>query len=693
MTTPSSNKRSPFGTYFCYRMRQQSCLAMITLILNILGIGLFSATTLAQIKSQYLDRVNGTSNSVSYDFSILSDGLVVLSTIAALALALFGATRAFDYCLKKDHTDTFYGLPVTLREKFRADFLSGFISHVATLIPCSIFSIIISISSDDYYSKLFNLTGYPYESGCMIKIFSELNLTLFFAYMFAYLLSVIITVCCGRTNSSVAFTSLSAIIALFTGCVVNGFVQTCRVGVDYLENIIIDSLENIPPLGLFFIKLWNITQLSFDPEGMSYEISPVLYVILVLTAAAITAAAYFIFKHRRPENTGRPIAVRGFYYVFSGIIAFTLICMICLIMYQLHMWWVSALISVIAAGITLLIFTVASRQERSDFKKNMIRSGIVIAGCLALLFITDKTGVFGTRYYNISPARTQSIKVSLNDYTKIGTYGETIIIDDKADIEQFIKSTNRTLKKRSDELDCGGGFHVLYNLANGKTVERSYSTSYYSDGSETSVLTELCDNVYALSGYPQYSSISAAESIGGYDISKDISVTLHDQFGEITIPKERFEELKAVITSEILEKYDSSAKTAGVISVSGYDKNNWINFSHYIPIRECYTDTISFAESLRTYDGEAEAFIISKYDYNNNNSLNVTIKIKNVNDEAEKELFSLLEPVTRSGQHSSNGFNVSVSNRVNYYVPEENKERIIDLMLTVIDKNFSQKSE
>lgn len=669
-------------------MRHQIRFLIVTFMLSVLSLGLFSVNTLISMKSKYMSHISA-GISVSYNLDVLTNGTAAISAMAVFALALFGAVSAFEYCLKGESTDTYYGLPVTLRGRFWADFLSGYISHVAPLIFCSIFSMIMSVSVDDWNNKLSLLMNNTDQSGVVIQAFAKLNLTLLFSCTFAYLLSVIVTVCCGRVRSSVTYTAVSSIILIITGCAASGFVMSCQLGAGDIWNAI-SSVKNVPPLGTFFFKAKGtfdlISNKYFNTEEKLYPsvfddsltIDPATCIFFTLIIAVLIAAAYFIFKHRKPENTGRPIAVNSFYYVFSGIVAFTLICLCSYIMYRLHMWWLSAVISVVAAGIALLTFTAVEKRGKAHFKKSMIRNGIVIAGCIALLFITDKTGAFGTRYYNISPDKTQSIEISINDQININLkHSESLVIDDKTDIERFIASNNETLKKYPDELQYGSGFTVTYNLSNGKRIKRRYYTTEETNRS-INVLNELFNNVRSLPNYPKYSSEAAAEAISS---DAEVYAIMHDQFGNITIPREHIEEFREILTREMRDKYDKNAERAGIVTVLASDRHT------EIPILKCYTDTISFAESFREYDGDAEAFTIY---FQKDFSFYLKVRVKNVNDSAEKELFSLFEPAANNIQANSGGLNIRSANQVIYYVPAENQERVIDLVMTIIEKNFTQ---
>lgn len=690
MTTPSSNKSS-FATYFRYRLRFQFKFLIVSLILNIMALPIFSINILRGMKAEYEAYTSNSSSMLTIQLHSLMGGLEIISALVLFFMILFSGISVFDYCIKGERTDTVGGLPVTLRGRFWADLLSGYISRVAPFILCSVFSIIVSVSTDNWFAKLSEEMSKPVLNGIVIKSFAELIISLFFTYTFAYVLSVLITICCGKGSSSVAYTAVSSVVLIIGGCAASGFIISSQIGAGNFDDVII-SLKYVPPLGMFFGKAYSV----FDDivheqfNWMEFEfLTPATIIIYTIIAAALIAAAYFIFKHRKPENTGRSVAVKGFYHFFSGMVAFSLICICCYPLYQARMWWLSALVAAVVSAIALTIFSVANKSERSNVKKNLIRNAATIAGCIAFLFIFDKTGAFGTRYYNTSLEKTKSVYILINDYRVNRQRYESFIIDDKSDIEQFINANNKTLKNRSDELEEGTSFSVVYNLENGKTIIRRYGNRYISSLSKNpNAISEMFDNVYSLPNYPKYSSEKAAKVIndGG-----SISAVMHNKFGDIIIPEERVKEFSDILTREMLEKFDKNAEHAGSAFVMAEGEYSGAT---EIPILKCYTDTISFAESFRVYDGEAEAFSITKWSPYNDFNFDVEVKIKNANDKAEKELFSLFEPVTDDNVYSyvSNGFTIYSSNQVRYYVPDENTERVIDLMLTIIEKNYTQES-
>ncbi len=684
MITPSSNK-SPFRTYFLYKLRSQSKILIVSLALNILALPIFSINTLINYKKQYEASLTPE---IYLDNNIMLSamgGLEVISALAIFAIALIGAISPFNYCLRSERTDTIGALPVTLKGRFWADFLSGYISCVAPIIPCSVFSMILSVPINGWFNKIVGAD----QGGIVIKAFLELNIAFFISCTFAYVLSVLITVCCGKVSSTVAFTGVSSIVLIVASVVADGFVKLCQIRSGRIDNGSLTVMEHIPPIGTFFLKvrntIGNINSGFLDTGEMIFT-EPAPYLIYALIIAAFITAAYFAFKFRKPENTGHAVAVTKFYYAFSGVCAFMLICICCMILYQLHMWWLSALVSFAAAIIMLMIFALVRSRKRSELSKDFVRGSVVIVCCLAFLFVFDKTGAFGTRYHNISPEKTENLVISFRDPDSVSRNTESLTLTDKDDIRQFIDLTNKTLKSRSDELRYGYDFEVTYNLSNQKSIDRNYSVNYMvQSGKEMDAVDEMIENVRSMPNYPRYSSEATSEKLS----SDDISVVMYDKFGEITIPKEHIGEFREILSREILEKHDKNAKEAGVVIINK-EKDGRGGYST-LPIPSSCTDTISFAESFRIYDGDAVAFTIKTYE---DIGMTIEVKVKDVDNAEEKELFSLFEQrPTYNNYFDGSGFGITSENRLSYYVPEENKERVLELMMTILEKQFTQLSQ
>lgn len=675
MTTPNCNK-DRFKSYFLYRLRSQLTFLIITFVLNFCSVVLLSIETLQWIRE---------------DARFNIDTLFILflgAAVAQFAITFIGGTRVFDHCLNKASTDTFYSLPIKRSEMFRGDFLSGYISHVATLIPCSVISMIIAIYAEDQCLKLISYYGSQIK-GSLLASFAEMNLALFFSYTFAYVLSVIITICCGRKSSSIKYTLSASVMILVIIPLMSNFAGICRLeNTEYYNTV--DAITAAPPLGTFFLKAYkaveNRNAIISSNLTMAFKINFIPYLIYIPVIAALIAVSYFIFKHRKPESTGTNIAVNGFYRFFAEAVTFILISFVCYCTYRMHMWWLSIMISLVVGCVSMLIFTLARKPKKSDAKKCIIRGGTVIISCIAVLFIIDKTGVFGTRYYNISPNKTESIEITIYDNISFSnikrTIKEELLFTEQEDIEKFISSGNKTLRDHSDSIRYGNSLKVIYNLADGSRIERSYEGTVSSFDHTTGEinydpegLKEMIANIRSLPGYSKQSATAAFKAVNN---SSDTTAVIFGKFGVIDIPAYAQNGLQDILRRDITENFDIDAEPMGIISA---EHNYEIT---YIPIQADYIDTIDYIESLRTYDGKKEALSISYY---GDPMISVKLKIKHLEQNEVKELLTLVKVGSQDSSYSKNRFVIDSMDGLEYYVPDENTEHFLDLILTIIDNN------
>ena len=687
MITPNSNKGS-FGTYFKFRLRSQLGYMIVSFVLNIFMLPLFAVNVFVTVKNKYEHSATPT-----FSFTTLTSGFQTVSGIILFLITVFSATKVFDYCVKSERTDTFGGLPVTLRGRFFADLLSGFTSRVAPMIPCAVFAMIMSVPIQNIFVKMQP----DALDGIMIKVFAELIITLLITYTFAYLLSVIITVCCGKTSSSVTYTILVSTGLMAASFAMIGYFTECQLGAGYFGDAII-TLRFIPPIGTF-VKAYSVfTEIGvFYFENTDLDlIYPLPIIVYIILGAAIVALAYFIFRTRKPENTGHTLAVGHFYHVFAGMVAFSLVCFCFSAMYQFHTRWLSALVAAVIAVITLIIFTVSNKAERRHVKNNIFRITSVTAGCIAFLFIIDKTGAFGTRYYNYSAEKTKSINITIyDDYYMFDPHTESLVIDNKEDIEQFISAANKTLKTRSEELERSGEFSVTYTLENGREVKRTYGIRRIFNLTEyPNAIEEMFENVYALPNYSKYISEKAYERLNS-EKEKVIYAVMYDKFGKVFITEDQVKEFSDIFSREMLEKYDKDAERIGKVYCTANQDGHGYTENSEFPVLECYTDTAAYIESLRQHNGEEEAFKIITY---NGVYFDMTVRLKDADDAPEKELFSLFERETKEHYYtreSSGGkivFSIRSSNEGNYYIPDEDTQHALELIMTIIKKQFAQKS-
>lgn len=682
MTTPSSCK-SFFKPYLLYKLRAQFVPFIISALFNLLTLPLLAV----EVGSSY------------WGIGVPSLGDMLEKTLYFCALAVFlmsitGAARAFNTCVKRDETDTFGALPLTRREHFTADLLSGYIANVGPFFPCAIFAMIMSLFVDKGFND--NLISWGEESadGIVIEWFALMVLALFLLYTFSYITSAFVTVCCGKMSSSIIFTFVVSGLIMIAGAGIGTYAEQCATGLS-VDNYY--YLAFIPPLGFLDMarEAFNIMG-SLDLSRLSHFPVPPLWAILLIIAAgaAVVYASYRIFKNRRAERTGKVISSNVIYRTICTLSVIAVTSVSLSAAYSLHAVWIPLLIAFGITAVLILVLEAIRGFKKAGLVITGARGLITMAVCVIALVIVDKTGAFGARYIGISPENIKEISVycqesgCYRDYDgyNISTYNGHLKFTEQSDISEFLKRHNATLKSRSNELSFGSTFSVSIRLKNGDYLNRGYRANYhqlFADDPEN-VIDELNNNLTYLPNFKTKKSENYADVLKD---SENIKVQSLGIFGEADIPPEKCAEFYDLFTREFSEKYDPSDETAGAIMFE-YDDRKYLR---RIDIPSSCTETLKFAEEFRQNDTERLAFSI--YAVINGMDVRYAVTVKEAESELGRELISLLSSDGRSGFYKSSFYTSVYSTDMNSYcIHSEDLPRVLDIITQLIENKYLAES-
>lgn len=665
--TERSSCKSFFKNYLRYRIKEQKINLILCCVLNVFALPLFA---LAQKK--------GFDNQFS-DFYMYGKICSMISGAALIVLAIVGVTFSFDFYHKKNLTDTIGALPLSYKQRFWGDFLAGYITNVAPVIPCGIVSVFIFAGTQGKFDDLWR------EAGEQITVFFSMAslgiataLALFFTVTFAYLLSVLVTSGCGKLITSVMFSVIGAVAlpcaaAGFVGCFANSI-----LGIDTSKYTEL-AVMFFPPAGslrelsgaigfLGAIDFLNFTRV----EDYFMVFKPLYIVYLVVFGAAISAGAFFLGKFRKQENTGKAFLYKPMFYVISLLFSSALVADVMSLIYRKKIIWTVLLIAVIAGAVAFLICELIYRPKRKDIFKGIVYCAAAIGVSIGITILFDKTGSFGLRYLCENPDKIEYLKV------------DDMTVTDKADIEKFMKLQNETLKRNADILEYGEsyGFAVEYKTTSGKTIKRVYDKIFVADD-YTSPIGEMNGNMRSLSGYGKY---FFGEIDGMID---DLVCDITEKNDKIQIPDEKLTEFIGILREEASEKYDPYSEPYALAKFSG---RKILSFT----IQPNYEKTIEFLDGLdeKVEIDPEEVIIKIIYDSHdkNNESLGMDVYIKNKykDDELVKELMQLFGK-RGDGGDADDCFVVLVSNSIvnaSYYVPKENAERVLEIVTELALRDF-----
>ena len=148
-------------------------------------------------------------NSHNNEELVILQGISVIFFCLAMLVSVFIEINVFSYLHQKNKTDMIMSLPITTKQRFWSDFLSGLLMYVLpylfSLIPTGI---ILGILNSKY--DLDRIIGMDLKT----IIFSFIALFLIMIMLYAFILLAL--VCCGTLRGAITYIiALNAIIPLF----------------------------------------------------------------------------------------------------------------------------------------------------------------------------------------------------------------------------------------------------------------------------------------------------------------------------------------------------------------------------------------------------------------------------------------------------------------------------------------------
>lgn len=647
--TEQSSSKSFFGIYLRHRLRQQRMNFILCAILNVLTLPLLTVSMEKGIKNP-LD-----------DFYVAGHVGAVMSGIALFVLAVAGAVMSFEYYNKKNLTDTLGVLPITNKQRFFGDLIGGYIANVAPIIPFGAVSAAIMSTHQADFDEL--LRSYNVTLGFDLGALGlDLFVLMMFALTTAYLIAALVASACGKAVHSVIF-SIFAIVGLplFFGGIVRCFVLN-MLGVE-TSAYLMKTMMFFPPLALLknafdhsdissTVRNVELSDLEFYTNNSNYVI------VWIALGAALVMGAYFLGKHRKPENVGSAVIIRPIVYIICGLISGGVCASILGYAYK-NVFYVP--ITAILAGLTVcIVMLLIWLPNKKYLSRGFIAGGLSVVAAFGLCVLFDKTGSLGARYL---PKNSEKISyINANNELMI-TEGE--------DIETYSSLLNELLRDYSDDIEYGD-YTVEYKLTDGRTIKRGYKTRPMIAGNLFANYTEKCKTL--LKHYLMY----FFQSI---DDNSECSVTVNNSI--FHIPDEKTDEFIYIIRKEAEEKHQSGAEIVGEVRFSFGKRIRSFN------IGSDFTETIAFLDSFGEVSGgerdpEEKLFIIIySCDDGNSTRLSLTLRNKHKDNALVKELLSLLKTgADRSGADDSFGFMINK----NYYVPRENSKRVLEIMLELVKK-------
>ncbi|MCI7766780.1 MAG: hypothetical protein MSJ26_02205 [Oscillospiraceae bacterium] len=493
---------------FCYNVRDNMKLMIVIFVLHFAAVPMLLITALADIFSK------GSTETIDEGFMVTA----VIGTGLAAASGMLCALTVFKYLYNKSAVDMRLSLPMTTGQRFASDFLSGLFVYIIPYFAAELISWLLMLAGHILCDgKTFTYTTeHPSIPGKMLSydwvctIFEDTAPVLWrgmlgglMLMVMFYAVTVLAAACCGNIFEAAAYNIL--LNALVPVSVLLGITTVCNniYGLD--EEIY--GLRILPFCGPFGGAYGVIASLEPMIEESNGYIRTNLYeplhfgtwfILFTLCTALVIAGAYLIYRKRKAEDTGKPVVFGIFHHIIMTMGIFSLC-------YLMMMDGTENYMPIII--ISFIIYMVMHVIRNRGFGK--IISGLVICTFTILGSIGSFLVIHNTKAFGAGDVIPDPQKVKKAEITYAGCLNSDYIeyapaeLTDPALIETLTELHSEILRVYNDNVSNGEltdlqlpmGFCVKYTLSSGRTIYRSYGSSFSDKGVELICSLDMAEGV------------------------------------------------------------------------------------------------------------------------------------------------------------------------------------------------------
>ncbi len=479
-------------------IRDGSKLSLVMLVLHMVSLPL---VLVMMIIGLYTEGLSFCNSFEAYPI------IAMIATISAIICGILCALGTMPYLYKKSVVDMRLSLPLTTAQRYVSDFLAGFITYAAPFIISQVFSwIILGIGHvmcdgrEFPNSRTSDLTGMCYAFEEMAPYLLKADIAAIPLMLMFFTLTVLVASCCGSYFESLMYTFLAnglipGTIAIVIAC------GTRNVTGLIPEGYMLRAIPYTSPIGgaigvvySMMYETGDITMTDNPDIGVPYLNFRVILAVIMLVTAVMAAGAYFLYKKRKAEDTGKPIVFDAFYHI---IMIMAIVCVNSAFLYDGDRELILPMI--IITAIMYMIFTMIRNRGAKEGKlriigKNIISYLLTMGISIAAFALITSTELFGAGHRVPTPEDVKSADITYFGYynKNINRYPDTspyITLTDPENIKAVCSAHSKTLEyiDSADEWDgtdidiaafYDGGLSVRYTLKNGETIERQYSMKY-----------------------------------------------------------------------------------------------------------------------------------------------------------------------------------------------------------------------
>lgn len=660
----STAKKSFFGTHLRNKIIESKKILIINLVLHLIGLPLIATVLLRLV---YLDEHN-----LPYDNS---ESLIVVSVIALVIALLSGIVIAlgnFRYLYTKSLVDMTYSLPVTTKQRFVADYLSGLAIYMIPAVLGTVLSLIILVIGSSFVdmSELWTIFPELFRAGLIVLV----------GMLLLYTFTVLTTIFCGSTFEAIFSVITSNIIIPATFFAGFYMIQDAADYVLSEASLIYNAgFTATSPIGVIFAFANYLDNTYFAFYGTDFASK---YFMRWLVPALIMIAVYFIaayllYKHRKAEQVSKPYVYRIFYYIIMALAVFCLMSI-----FLINEIGITS--GIILCAILFFIVEVITKRGFTRFWESILRYAISIAAVFGFFLICQYTYGFGCADYVPREAAVDSVSISSYDMT---AYSD-MIFDDKDVIRETVRlHENIIAQQNSEDSDYGNivsqskivsynsdpeiythhaydYISITYYLKNGSTVIRDYELTSdlcgdlsaaiaLSDDHSDMLSSDMALYAFNTNGFNWYESLKNVSSDAVASVSVMNKLHLNEQTRNISYSQ--MMALKLAYKTDLLAMTDEEYRTADVY---GY----FFGDSRYV-IRDTFINTIEALGKLGFEDMTIDREYIEEEISSSRVRMNILTDIKTFYAIGDSKYRELDKFTITSHTYSTSGYSAEITDK------------------------------
>lgn len=483
----STSKKSFFGVHFRNRIIENKKLLIVNSILELIGLPLIAVIVL------YEQYIYSTERQYNFD----GDGIIVVSVISIAISLLSGiviALFSFRYLYMKSLTDMNYSLPLTSRQRFFADYLSGLAIYTVPAAAAALLSLIILgigsafVDIDFFWERFLN--------------FLLLGFIVFIGMIMLYTLSVFAITCCGSPFEAVfSIIAANVIIPAAVACTFLAVIETNPFGLTDSSILYNPLLTATSPIGFVVFSAVYSESILIGSDYSTFTYIRWLIPVIIVMAVLLTGA-YRLYRRRKAESVSKPYVYKMFYYVIITLAVFCILALF--IVYD------SGIIAgLIICGILYFLLEVISKRGFRRFWASALRFAATVAAVFIFCSVCKSTNGFGVSKYVPRNAAVDSVSINLS-YSGGLDIDSEIIFNDKKVISETTALQKELINRcfypekydfetiSADDISDTDTIYshysmenisITYHLKNGAAVMREYN---YSSDVLDGLITAIC---------------------------------------------------------------------------------------------------------------------------------------------------------------------------------------------------------